>query len=81
MTERYAKLAKMISADTAEKTAKVFNLFSIEQKTTKTKKAFKSFSGAKDQFNKRITHKSRIQENVSSKFFKKEIKNLLFEMF
>ena len=29
MTERYAKLAKMISADTAEKTARVFKLFSV----------------------------------------------------
>jgi len=49
MTERYAKLAKMISADTAEKTAKVFNLFSVEKK-------------------RRITRKSRVGINVSSKF-------------
>ena len=60
MTEKYAKLAKMISADTAEKTAKVFKLFSDE----KTKKTFKSFSCAKDKLNS----KSRMQENVSSKF-------------
>ena len=45
MTQRYAKLAKMISADTAEKTAKVFKLFS-SKKTTKT---FKSFPCAKDE--------------------------------
>ena len=49
MTQRYAKLAKMISADTAEKTAKVFNLFSVEEK-------------------KKITRKSRVSINVSSKF-------------
>ena len=47
MTQRYAKLAKMISADTAEKTAKVFKLFSDE----KTKKTFKSFPCAKDKLN------------------------------
>ena len=58
MTERYAKLAKMISADTAEKTAKVFKLFSYEKKKTKTKKAFKSFSGVEDKImsDSRINH-------------------------
>ncbi|MCZ0931785.1 MAG: tyrosine-type recombinase/integrase, partial [Oligoflexia bacterium] len=50
MTERYAKLAKMISADTAEKTAKVFKLFSYEKKK-KRKKTFKSFACVKDELN------------------------------
>ena len=39
MTERYAKLAKMISADTAEKTAKVFNLFSAGEKNKITRES------------------------------------------